>query len=270
MSVSEDRPGCPTCVGDAFISFDWDEAERGQLHVSGRPPVNVRGLRVVGSAKGGDILRCSRCGRSYSRTTRRNVSDHRPRTASVPADRETWLREWSAGPLRPRPDVWAGLRAIAATPVGDDGLAIPCRSVLDSGEDLDPALFLFRRGPPIESWISRAVWAPQVRVVAPSRLALPPSVRLAVSRAEEVTNGFYPTCVVTPDGQDLTLNGLGQHFLDESEVSAPDLRVVEDDSVFGPEGRKHGPLVFPMLFERITCVIADLMPEDEALRFEDR
>src|SRR5437016_5008944 len=65
VSALDNRPGCPTCLGDPFTGFDWEDAERGRLHAYGSPPVNILALRRVASAKGGDVLRCSHCGRSY-------------------------------------------------------------------------------------------------------------------------------------------------------------------------------------------------------------
>lgn len=267
VSTPDGPPGCPACLGrQTGHSFDWDYAASGRLHREGTAPaLNVNAVRVVRSLKFGELLRCSACAQEYFRAPRRDGKGSQRWAAPISPDRREWFQRWDAGLFRPEPDVSEVLRTIGAVPgtvdgLGMDTISLPCAVRLTSGQMLDPALYQFRRSPPIEHWIGRVVWATEVREALPSRLALPIAVRIAGSQAAEIRMSFRPLPVLTSDGREFTLDG-PEDFMDVPGVDAHSVRV----RPWGSQSDIGGPLVH-MPLERITFVIADWEPEDEALK----
>ncbi len=270
MPASGDTPGCSVCAGYGEIAFAWEVAVAKGVGPWGQRPANVRAVREVRPLKVGMLLECGTCGAQFVRGEPQAWNDQLRWTIPVTKEQSATLIYWDAHSLRPSPTVFEGLRLIGATrghsdPLGVPQLFVPCAVELASGERLDPALFQFRRSAPIGYWTSPFVWAPDVRSIGASRFALPPHVRIASTKAQEWGNGFYPTSIVTPDGRDLTLNGVSENFLDLPGVSASTVHLAADDEFCGPEARKRGPVIRSIANERIVWVIADWTEADERL-----
>jgi hypothetical protein len=153
--------------------------------------------------KGGALYRCEVCRQPWF------LDAHGRMLHRVPRERETLLEQWGGTALIPSNEHRAILRRIGGS--GADlygnragGLRFPCSVRLADGETINPALLLISTAPPIEG-TAATLYDPAMSI-EPTRFALPPAVRLATLRAEEVRMGFAPTRVSTRDGRGFVLN----------------------------------------------------------------
>lgn len=145
--------------------------------------------------------------------------------ARVPHDRRDAVLEWSRRDLSVDENSMSVLRSIGATPPdlygnGSDAVVVPCQIVLASGASHERALFCFQRRPPLT--VDAFAFADDVVEVAPSDFALSPTVRVATTRAAEVSMGYAPTGVRTSHGDQFVLNWT-THFVSYGSLRGADI-----------------------------------------------
>jgi hypothetical protein len=182
-------------------------------------------------------------------------------------DRRPLLLEWDRRPLLPSPEVLAAAQGIGATPPdvygnGTDQVQVPCEVLTTHGERFEMALLSFQAHPPLEDAYFTVRLIDEVAVVAPSEFALPRPVRLATTRAVEVSMGFAPTVVHSPDGRAFALNWTTNFFATEGSRGR-DLAL----AAVTPEQR---PPVISEDSRAVACFVGDRFPDVERLWLADR
>lgn len=192
---------CDAC-GAVCLVFDVSFARSGQ-----RPELGqlLEALVFVQTLKFGELFRCMACQRSWF------FEKSSGRLERVPLGAEALVLRWNNEALQPNAVHLERIRQIGATEAGlyghDRGFyRFPCAVRLRTGEEVDPALLIVTRHPPISTLYAPALLYSDVDELTCSEFALPPAVRVATTRAEEIHMGYAPTAIVTASGEHMVLN----------------------------------------------------------------
>lgn len=121
----------------------------------------------------------------------------------VPPAKFDLLMEWSQGPVTLTARQMEQLSAIGYVAKHQGRREYPCSITTKRGEVYDTAVMTIQADPPLDG-DSRL--ASNILEIRPSPYALPLDVRVACSRALEVANGFAPTTIELPTGEDIVVN----------------------------------------------------------------
>ncbi len=135
---------------------------------------------------------------------------------AVPNERLDLISKWNEHPQLLSDEFKTILQSIGRTPPdrygnGREFNETPCCVETVHGETIERAVVSLQQHAPIEDWRNYRL-ASEIARIKPSASALPLAVRIATSQAEEVSMGFAPTYIESPEKEILTLNWT-QHFL---------------------------------------------------------
>ena len=127
-------------------------------------------------------------------------------------DWTTLVSKWGTTALVPTEVQLAAIREIGPSggdlPGGWDTTAdVPCQCTTKDGRVIDFCVVsLFKEFPEIDDVDTYHLFLDEVTEIRPSEFALPKEIRDISHRAVEVTMGFAPTLIKTPDGDRYILN----------------------------------------------------------------
>lgn len=202
---------CSVCHAGNLISFSWPP----EPFSSGATSLPDKGAFVSPEAlRRGTLYRCAVCGRPWYLNDAKRMMNH------VVDERLSLIRRWNEQPITLRDEMSAELDRIGCTPPdqygnGHEYREFPCGVVTTVGERIDIAIVSFQRDAPFEHWRNCRLGS-DIGSIHPSPFALPLSVRIASSRAEEMRMGFAPTLVEGPAGQLFILNWRADFLVSEA------------------------------------------------------
>lgn len=205
-SRSGRKPDCKFCDAGSTISFNWQYAQ------TTTQPNAKRDLSVFVDPKPlryGTLYQCKACGQPW-------YLHGEPEFMSfVPRERMPLIQQWNGQPILLPPEQISELQKIGRTPSdqygnGAEFCETPCAVTTVKGEQIEMAVVSMQRHAPFEDWRNYRL-ATEIAQVRPSPYALPLSVRVATSQADELRMGFAPTVVELPGGELAVLNWT-QHF----------------------------------------------------------
>lgn len=230
-------PKCKLCGAGSTISFNWSYAKETQrseqrwaaLHklkdsfswlTSKKEERSERDLSVfvrLRDLRYGALFECQICKQPWYLYGEPEFMNF------IPQDRMGIIENWNNQPIAFSQEHLSELRDIGRTPPdiygnGSQFDQTPCSVTTVSGEQIDLAVVSFQRHAPFEEWRHYRL-ASEIAQIRPSPYALPLSLRIASSNADEMRMGFAPTCIQAPDGRRLLLNWT-QHFLVEAGFDA--------------------------------------------------
>jgi hypothetical protein len=227
IPVSTSRLGekatCDSCGAGKLLSFNWRYAQ------DAPKPEHRRDLSVFVdpmALRFGSLYECKVCGQPWYLYGDPSFMNF------VPPARMELIRRWNESEIALAPEHVRKLKAIGPTPPDIYGnrrqyCEVPCAVTTLEGARIEMAVVSVQRHAPFEHWRTYRL-ASEIAEIEPSRYALPLSVRVAASKAEEIRMGFAPTMVEWPNGGPIALNW-SQHFLVRPGVSAGDVRVSKRD-----------------------------------------
>jgi hypothetical protein len=212
-------PKCKVCDDPPHIAVNWQYAQ----HRGRELRALVEHLKQVKNLKFGQLYTCRLCGSNWVLDTDRYAMTR------VPDGRRDLLNEWNDTKLPIEPGHLQVLDAIGGTAIkyemGRDGvIAIPCAITIQSGERFDPAVVWITRRPPIDNFVIRTRLYRNVKAVEPSRFTLPMDIRRATVLAPEVSMGFAPTRVMSPDGTPFAVHW-ATLFFNKNGVTGSEIRL---------------------------------------------
>ena len=244
-SLSKVPPAtCRSCGAGRMIGFNWDYAREKGLGL------DLDAFQLAENLRRGTLYQCRDCGHPWYLAPDSQVKFMN----AVNPDRLPLIHRWNEKPILLSPDHERKLAAIGRTPPdhygnGKDYHQTPCGVVTTSGEKIDLAIVSQQGHAPYENGRACRL-ADEIGDIYPSPFALSLAVRLATTRASEISMGFAPTLVETPDGKLFTLNWT-THFFVKPGIRAGDLAVSQKGL-----DRQHLPEIYAG-GEAITYFIAD-------------
>jgi hypothetical protein len=223
IPISTSRLGekatCDACGAGKLLSFNWQYAQ------DAPKPEHRRDLSVFVHPvplRFGSLYECGVCGQPWY------LYGDPPFMNFVPPARMELIRRWNESEIALAPEHVRKLKAIGPTPPDIYGnrsqyCEVPCAVTTVDGARIELAVVSVQRHAPFERWRTCRL-ASEIAEVEPSWYALPQSVRVAASRAQEIRMGFAPTMVELPSGKAIALNW-SQHFLVRPGTSAGDVRL---------------------------------------------
>jgi hypothetical protein len=104
-------------------------------------------------------------------------------------------------------------------------ITIPCRCTFKNGAVSDFCIVMIQKKPVISDDMREGVhyfYISDVARIEPSEYAMPQSVRIGTTEANEIRNSFAPTTVQSIDGQKFTLNWTN-HFFRHNDLKGKDM-----------------------------------------------
>jgi hypothetical protein len=202
------QPDCRSCGAGAVSGFNWQYAKTSQ------EPDASRDLSAFVAGKQlryGTLYECRSCGQPWYLCGDPEFMN------CVPRERLELIHRWNEQPIVLRREHVSTLQAIGRTPPHIYGgnrqfHETPCAVTTVDGETIDMAIVSLQRHAPFEDWRNCRL-ATDLADVRPSPYALPLSVRVATSQAEEHAMGFAPTLVQLPDASEVALNWTPDFFV---------------------------------------------------------
>jgi hypothetical protein len=213
--------GGPCACGGPYVSFDIAYARSGKHEGLKKVLTTLLEERRL---KVGAIYRCEACRQPWFLDAFGRML-HR-----VPREREALLEKWGVTELVPSNEHRAILRSIGGSGADLYGnsageLRFPCSVRLPDCVTINPALLVLTKAAPIGG--DMAILYDSALLIEPTPFSLPPAVRLATLRAEEVRMGFAPTAVSTRDGRHFVLNWSCE-LVHVGDVRGEDLALTHD------------------------------------------
>jgi hypothetical protein len=210
---------CECCQYGKLLSFSWKRAGTGSKakFPEHKAFVLQRRLRL------GFLFSCKKCGRPW------HLDEAETFMSAVPVERLSIIYEWDRHAITLSREVTQKLNLIGATPPdiygnGRQYRQTPCSAMTTAGHRFDLAVISIQAHAPFEPHRNYRLGS-EISKVDDSPYALPLDVRIATSRAEELSMGFAPTIVEMPDGKLFTLNWTN-HFLVRDGYRAADARAL--------------------------------------------
>lgn len=209
--------GCRACGAGSVISFDWQYAQTAP-QAEHRRDVSIF-IRPA-PLRYGTLYECRSCGQPWY------LFGDPASMSFVPKERVELIRRWNEREIVLSTGHAAQLQAIGRTPPDVYGNRsqfheTPCAVTTVQGEQLDLSVISIQQHAPYEERRAYRL-ATDIAEIRPSPSALPLSIRVATSRAEEARMGFAPTLVELPSGDLIALNWT-QHFFVREGCSASDV-----------------------------------------------
>jgi len=222
--MSDQPMNCPICNSYPYeIGFNVEYAKSGK---DIRKQSYIEHIVPLRSLKFGYLHRCP-INKQYWYCDDDGLFMYR-----VEPDKEEFLFSWNEMALVLSENQRVALAEIGGTleniyGSGKDEVRIPCATISDSGETIDPCMVLVTKHPPIDRVENRIELDLKGRVFVPSEYALPKNVRLATLRAEEIRMGYAPTRVQSKAGDPYILNWRPSFFRFGS-IKGIDINLAED------------------------------------------
>ncbi len=152
-------------------------------------------------------------------------------------DKLKGLEEWESRNLSTTPKQQKVLKKIQATPPdcytnGSEYIQFPCKCILKDGRVLEMCILQFRRTPPDIHNEGEIIYLDQVKEILESDYTLPPKVRYATTRAQEMANGFAPTVVKLPTGGNYVFSWT-RHFFASTKIKGKDIKTFLEEYPYG-------------------------------------
>ena len=208
LKKHEAKPGCPSCDGMGYKSFNWEMAQERTGDEIDKYPKYLEKEQFL---KFGDLYRCPICDEKWFLDPKEQFM------IVVPKDRLALLWDWHSRQLYLNKELLSKAKSIGTNPsriyeANSEHVAIPCKVTTRKSEDIDFSMIVFQTGHPIDTQAKNIRFVDEIADIEQSKYALPSAVRIACSRAEEVSMTFAPTYVQTSDGQPFVLNWMPSFF----------------------------------------------------------
>ena len=171
----------------------------------------------------GTLLACIACGQSWW------IDSKGKYIWKIEPNSELLVCQWAEKELVLTSTQRAELAAIRGVEVGrfymmERMLLFPGRVETSDGQICDPALIMLATFPPIVSPSPALRFITDISRVRPSDYALSPEIRLAASRAKEISMCLAPTVIEALDGSLFTLSGM-EHFFGHKSYLGKDMKL---------------------------------------------
>lgn len=209
MNLSNNEKACPSCDGTRYYCLDWEGIK------NGKEPKFLKyfnSIKFKRHLRIGWLYECEKCGQPWY------LHKNQKRMSRFPGERIDSIIEWGSRALTPSEALVEELMSIKATPPDLYGnlkeyIRVPCKVTTKIGEEIDFSYVCFQKHPPLEDTYEHIRWIDEIDHISPSQYTLPPDVRLATSRADEVRMGYTPSSLRSEDGTNFVVNGINDFFM---------------------------------------------------------
>ncbi len=213
---------CPACEKHNqqfnIVGFSWFPNR----------PINPDFKKITVLKNGQSIWRCQKCQSLWCLNLLKN---HMFR---VPEKNLQAVLNWSENQNRPSKKQIATLRKIRGQKIkhvdGLRSLAFPCRVILNTLEELDFCVVSLQNFAPFHYGFfhyQKIISFSQVKEIFPSDFALSAEIRNFSLKAPELDRDFFPTVILSPQGQEYTLVHSPLLFFKDGDLKGKDMRLLE-------------------------------------------
>lgn len=210
---------CRICGAGQLTMFNWPRAKEYPS------AYNLYVYEFEKKLKAGSLFKCKSCNNPWY------LDENELFMNFIPKKRLELIEQWNSSPIILHSEQLQILKEIGRTPPGiyanaDEYRQTPCKVITKKGEVFNFAIITQQRTPPFEECYKYRL-ASEIQEIKVSPFVLSLEVRVATTQAIERNNGFAPTIVEKPNGQQMTFNWTEQ-FHDGKDCLASDIKVVKD------------------------------------------
>jgi hypothetical protein len=255
MKLLFTKQRCPICgTEEKYIAFNWKMAMEGYKEFK----YFVHGLKLKEDLKSGSLYQCLNCSSYWYLEKKGNTM--------IYVEDMNLIYKWNCKKYHIEDYIYNKLSLIGATPPDlygnrKDFIEVPCKVRTKENEIIDLSLIRFQSTPP-QHTESNIRFIDEIHDVTASEFALPARVRVATSKAPEISMGFAPTKVITPNGERFLLNW-STDFFDYGEYKGKDIELADYTQEYLPPIVNVDP-------SRLTIFFGDLLEEHKSLWISEK